>query len=152
MERIAGVRGPCALVFGAEADGLTDEQAHALAKEGKAVVWIDGGIHANDSAPADFIRENLLIQTHVIDAANSAVAVSYFPRCRSIKPNATASARNDGGHDSSIIFSLRSPPVPPLDLPMQPCWRAGRKFSRCARSSFSLSIVVLFISRALGIL
>ena len=28
-----------------------------------------GGIHANDSFPADFIRDNLLIQTNVIDAA-----------------------------------------------------------------------------------
>ena len=28
-----------------------------------------GGIHANDSLPADFIRINLQIQTHVIDAA-----------------------------------------------------------------------------------
>ncbi len=28
-----------------------------------------GGIHANDSQPADFIRDNLLVQTHVIDAA-----------------------------------------------------------------------------------
>ncbi|QLC25968.1 GDP-L-fucose synthase [Parasphingopyxis algicola] len=28
-----------------------------------------GGIAANDTQPADFIRENLLIQTHVIDAA-----------------------------------------------------------------------------------
>ncbi len=28
-----------------------------------------GGIHANNTYPADFIRENLLIQTHVIDAA-----------------------------------------------------------------------------------
>jgi len=28
-----------------------------------------GGIHANDTYPADFIRENLLIQTNVIDAA-----------------------------------------------------------------------------------
>jgi GDP-L-fucose synthase len=28
-----------------------------------------GGIHANDSQPADFIRDNLLIATHVIDAA-----------------------------------------------------------------------------------
>jgi GDP-L-fucose synthase len=29
-----------------------------------------GGILANDTYPADFIRENLLIQTHVIDAAH----------------------------------------------------------------------------------
>ena len=27
----------------ARAENLTDEQAHALAAEGKAVVWIDGG-------------------------------------------------------------------------------------------------------------
>src|SRR5436190_22330292 len=30
----------------ARADGVTDDQALALATEGKAVVWIDGGIHA----------------------------------------------------------------------------------------------------------
>lgn len=32
----------------ARAEGLTDEQAHALAEEGKAVVWIDGGLHATE--------------------------------------------------------------------------------------------------------
>ena len=32
------------------AEGLTDEQARALAKEGKAVVWIDGGLHASEVA------------------------------------------------------------------------------------------------------
>lgn len=30
-----------------------------------------GGIHANDTYPADFIRDNLLIQSNVIDAASS---------------------------------------------------------------------------------
>src|SRR5512141_611279 len=30
------------------ARGLTDPQARALAKEGKAVVWIDGGLHATE--------------------------------------------------------------------------------------------------------
>ena len=30
-----------------------------------------GGIHANDAYPADFIRDNLLIQTNVIDAART---------------------------------------------------------------------------------
>ncbi len=33
----------------AHAEGLTDEQAHALAREGKAVVWIDGGLHASET-------------------------------------------------------------------------------------------------------
>src|SRR5687767_4630311 len=30
------------------AKGLTDQQARALAKEGKAVVWFDGGLHATE--------------------------------------------------------------------------------------------------------
>jgi len=30
------------------AEGLTDAQAKALAAEGKAIVWIDGGLHANE--------------------------------------------------------------------------------------------------------
>src|SRR5690606_25001952 len=29
-----------------------------------------GGIHANDTYPADFLRDNLQIQTNVIDAAH----------------------------------------------------------------------------------
>lgn len=32
----------------AMAEGLTDDEAHALAKEGKAVVWFDGGLHATE--------------------------------------------------------------------------------------------------------
>jgi hypothetical protein len=34
------------------AEGLTDEQAHQLASEGRAVVWIDGGLHASESVNA----------------------------------------------------------------------------------------------------
>ncbi|HMF79676.1 MAG TPA: M14 metallopeptidase family protein, partial [Bryobacteraceae bacterium] len=33
----------------AHAEGLTDDQAHALAHEGKAIVWIDGGLHATET-------------------------------------------------------------------------------------------------------
>jgi hypothetical protein len=36
---------------------LTDEQAHALAAEGKAVVWIDGGLHATEVSGAQQILE-----------------------------------------------------------------------------------------------
>jgi Zinc carboxypeptidase len=32
----------------AHAEGLSDEQARQLAKDGKAVVWIDGGLHATE--------------------------------------------------------------------------------------------------------
>ncbi|GAB3274945.1 M14 family metallopeptidase [Larkinella harenae] len=33
----------------ARAEGITDEQAQAMAAEGKAVVWIDGGLHATET-------------------------------------------------------------------------------------------------------
>jgi hypothetical protein len=39
------------------AEGLTDEQARALAKEGKAIVWIDGGLHANETLGAQQLGE-----------------------------------------------------------------------------------------------
>jgi hypothetical protein len=41
----------------AHAEGLTDEQAHALAREGKAVVWIDGGLHASETVGAQQLME-----------------------------------------------------------------------------------------------
>lgn len=39
------------------ADGLTDEDARALAREGKAVVWIDGGLHATETLGAQQLAE-----------------------------------------------------------------------------------------------
>ena len=39
------------------AEGLTDAQAKALAAEGKAVVWIDGGLHANEVLGAQQLIE-----------------------------------------------------------------------------------------------
>jgi len=41
----------------ARAEGLTDEQARVLAKEGKAVVWIDGGLHASEVLGAQQLGE-----------------------------------------------------------------------------------------------
>src|SRR5262245_61035224 len=43
----------------AHAEGLTDDQARALAEEGKAVVWIDGGIHATEVLGAQQLIENI---------------------------------------------------------------------------------------------
>jgi GDP-L-fucose synthase len=54
---------------------LTDQQAvhDFFAQERPAYVFLAaarvGGILANSASPADFIRDNLMIQTHVIDAA-----------------------------------------------------------------------------------
>ena len=39
------------------AEGITDQQARALAKEGKAVVWIDGGLHATETLGAQQLAE-----------------------------------------------------------------------------------------------
>ncbi len=39
------------------AEGLTEEQAHALAREGKAVVWIDGGLHASETVGSQQLME-----------------------------------------------------------------------------------------------
>ena len=41
----------------ARAEGLTEEQARALAMEGKAVVWIDGGLHATEVLGAQQLME-----------------------------------------------------------------------------------------------
>src|SRR5262247_3932124 len=41
------------------ADGLTDEQARALAREGKSVVWIDGGLHATEVLGAHQLIETI---------------------------------------------------------------------------------------------
>ena len=41
----------------ARAEGLTPEQAKKLAQEGKAVVWIDGGLHANETVGAHQLIE-----------------------------------------------------------------------------------------------
>jgi zinc carboxypeptidase len=65
------------------AEGLTDEQAKAMAKEGKAIVWFDGGLHAtevlgahqliettyqlvsrNDEETMRILRDNIILAVH----------------------------------------------------------------------------------------
>jgi hypothetical protein len=43
----------------ARAEGLTDDTARALAKEGKAVIWIDGGLHATEVLGAQQLLETI---------------------------------------------------------------------------------------------
>ncbi len=43
----------------AHAEGLTDSEARALAKEGKAVVWFDGGLHATEVLGAHQLMETV---------------------------------------------------------------------------------------------
>lgn len=41
------------------AEGLSDDQARALAREGRAVVWIDGGLHATETLGAQQLIETI---------------------------------------------------------------------------------------------
>jgi len=41
------------------AEGVTDDQAHQLARDGKAVVWIDGGLHATEVLGAQQLIETI---------------------------------------------------------------------------------------------
>jgi hypothetical protein len=41
------------------AEGVSDADAHALASEGKAVVWIDGGLHATETLGAQQLLEHV---------------------------------------------------------------------------------------------
>ncbi|RPJ84350.1 MAG: peptidase, partial [Acidobacteria bacterium] len=52
----------------ARAEGLTDDEAHKLAQEGKAVVWIDGGLHATECINAQGLFEMAYQMTSRNDA------------------------------------------------------------------------------------
>lgn len=52
----------------ARAEGLTDKEARQLSLEGKAVVWIDGGLHANETVGAHQLIETLYQLTSRNDA------------------------------------------------------------------------------------
>ncbi len=81
----------------AKGEGLTDEQAHALAKEGKAVVWFDGGLHAtevlganqliettyqllsrNDEETKRILRDDIILAVHVNPDGMQLVANWYM--------------------------------------------------------------------------
>ncbi len=41
----------------ARGEGLSSEEAHAMARDGKAVVWVDGGLHATETLGAQHLIE-----------------------------------------------------------------------------------------------
>ncbi len=61
----------------AHPQGLTDDQARQLAREGKAIVHIDGGLHASEVAPAQ----------HTIELAYDLVAGVDDPEIQAIHEN-----------------------------------------------------------------
>jgi len=112
----------------AHAEGLTDEQAHALAGEGKAVVWIDGGLHAtevvatqqlteiaytllsrNDAETNDILDKVIILLTHVNPDGMELVSDWYMrnpkPESRSLE-EVPRLYEKYAGHDNNRDFYM----------------------------------------------
>ena len=94
------------------AEGLTDEQARALAKEGKAVVWIDGGLHATETLGAQQLGEmvyRMVSRDRRRDDADSERRRS-FCSCTRIRTATISSPTGTCGTGSSAAQSLANLP------------------------------------------
>src|SRR5215204_5204220 len=114
------------------AEGLSDGQARALAKEGKAVVWIDGGLHATETLGAQqlaqmvyemvsrtdeetmrFLDDTILLFVHANPDGNDLVADWYMrqtdPAKRSLS-NLPRLYQKYIGHDNNRDFYMMNQP------------------------------------------
>ena len=114
----------------AQAEGVTEEEARALAADGKAVVWIDGGLHAtevlgiqqlmelvwqmvsrDDAETMRFLDEVILLATHANPDGHALVANWYM---RSDDPLERSSSgipvlyNKYAGHDNNRDFYMAS--------------------------------------------
>jgi hypothetical protein len=112
------------------AEGLSDDQARALSEEGKAVVWIDGGLHANevlgshqlietvyqlvsrtDADTRRFLRDVIILAVHANPDGHELVANWYMrerePSQRSLAAVPRAYQKYVG-HDNNRDFYLAS--------------------------------------------
>jgi len=112
------------------AEGLSDDQARALASEGKAVVWIDGGLHANevlgaqqlietvyqlvsatDSETLRLLRDVIVLAVHANPDGHELVANWYMrekePRLRRLD-GIPRTYQKYVGHDNNRDFYLMS--------------------------------------------
>ena len=70
------------------ADGLTDDQARQLARDGKTVVWIDGGLHATEVLGAQQLIETIYRLNSATDPETHADPERrHRPAARSINPD-----------------------------------------------------------------
>jgi hypothetical protein len=69
------------------AEGLTDDQAHALAKEGKAVVWIDGGLHATEVLGAAQLTEMIYQMVSRTDPETIRLLDDDIVLCTNVNPD-----------------------------------------------------------------
>ncbi len=69
------------------ADGLTDDQARALAKDAKSVVWIDGGLHATEVLGAQQLIETIYRLNSRTDAETMRILNDDVVLCTLINPD-----------------------------------------------------------------
>jgi len=82
------------------AEGLTDEQARQLAAEGKAVVWIDGGLHATEVLGAQQLMELVWQMASYTDAETMRILRDVI---------LLAVHANPDGHDLVADWYMREP-------------------------------------------
>ncbi len=115
----------------ANAEGLTDDQARALAKEGKAVVWIDGGLHAtevlgaaqlietvyqllsrNDAETERFLNDCIILAVHANPDGMELVSNWYMKDADTLKRNMNIPRLYQKyiGHDNNRDFYMMNQP------------------------------------------
>ena len=132
----AGLRQPRSRAAHAELD-LTDERATRAFFEAERPEYVFlaaakvGGIVANNSYPAEFIRDNLAIQTNVIHAAwqrrRASACCSWARSCIYPQAGAAADARR-----SYLLTGPLEPTNRPYALAkiagIEMCWRYNRQY------------------------
>jgi hypothetical protein len=114
------------------AEGLTDEQARALAKEGKGIVWFDGGLHAtevlgahqlietvyqlvsrSDAETTRFLNDLVILAVHANPDGMELVSSWYMRESDPTRRSAAGLPRlyqKYIGHDNNRDFYLSSQP------------------------------------------
>src|SRR5688500_5200932 len=115
----------------AYAEGLTDDQARALAREGKGVVWIDGGLHAtevlgahqliatvyqlvtrNDPETMRFLNDLIILAVHANPDGMQLVSNWYMQNPDTLKRNTQIPRLYQKyiGHDNNRDFYILNQP------------------------------------------
>ena len=84
----------------AHADSLTDDQARALAKEGKTIVWIDGGLHATETLGAQQLGQ----MVYEMVSRNDEETLRFLDDCIILFVHA-----NPDGNDLVADWYMRNP-------------------------------------------
>ena len=113
------------------AEGLTDDEARALAREGKAVVWIDGGLHAtevlgahqlietsyqlvsrNDPETLRILNDDIMLLVHVNPDGMQLVSNWYMKDADTLKRNMNIPRLYQKyiGHDDNRDFYILNQP------------------------------------------